>query len=141
MENAFLNMKSVLSAISKALTKAASQILFIQDPIAAVVASEAIDLGADMLKGCSLLERDDIHKKIHVWCKNIIPSKNEEYYEVICAATEICLEDLNLFDEGFNVADVAKRLSTRYIQRYQAQFSDADISCLEYALPAVLGNH
>lgn len=138
MSKVSIDTHLISSAVLKALMKGASQVLLISHPIETVIAGEAIDLGSEILRRRSQLTNEDIHQKIHTWCREIIPADHEEHLEILCAAAEICLENLNLFEQGFNAAQVAAGLGKNYIQRYHTQFSATDLHHLERYLPPVL---
>lgn len=138
MSKVSLDTRLISSAVLKALAKGASQILLISHPMGTAIASEAIDLGSEILRRRPQLTSGDIHQKIRTWCREIIPAEHKEYLEILCAAAEICLENLNLFEQGFNAAQAAEDLVKNYIQRYHTQFSTTDLHHLERNLPPVL---
>lgn len=138
MSKVSIDTRLISSAVLKSLMKGASQVLLISHPMEATIAGEAIDLGSEILRRRFQLTSGDIHQKIHTWCREIMPAEHEKYLEILCAAAEICLENLNLFEQGFNAAQAAADLGKNYIQRYHTQFSTTDLHHLERYLPPVL---
>lgn len=137
-KTSLVDTRLISSGIFKALMKGASQILFASRPMETAIASEAVDLCSEILRRRSQLANGDVHQKIHIWCTEIMPDGNKEYLEILCAAAEICLENLNLFDQGFDAGQAAEDLGKSYIERYYTQLSDTDLHYLERYLPPVL---
>lgn len=129
---------SNLNFIPKIIVQCISQAAFHQSPFLAIAAGETASACIDGIVSASSMSASNIQKNIEKICREIVPERYNNYTGIIQAAVEICIDNVDLFKEGYDAEAVAKKLTHGYISKYNNQFQNDEIARLQRFLPQVL---
>ena len=121
--------------ISKASKLAISSILALINPASVPSLIEGI---ADTVADIGIAHTKANRVTVEKLCKKIVPEYEKDYRNLVIAATEICISQLDWIASAYNSETLSTNLSKSYLQVNNKQYGEAECVKLSRYLPALL---